>query len=67
MQLSRPGPAASRPLELVSRQDPVPAAGELDEALRAIPGVIETGLFVKRADVVVVAGGAGVRRLSRPS
>lgn len=40
-----------------------PAA--LDAALRVIPGVVETGLFVQRADVVVVAGPGGVRRLGR--
>jgi len=28
---------------------------------------VETGLFVKRADVVVVAGTSDVRRLVRPS
>jgi ribose 5-phosphate isomerase A len=38
----------------------------LDRALRAIPGVVETGLFIARADVVVVAGADGVRQLSRP-
>jgi ribose 5-phosphate isomerase A len=42
-----------------------PAA--LDRALRSIPGVVETGLFVGRADVVIVAGEAGVRRLVRPA
>jgi len=40
-----------------------PAA--LDHALRAIPGVVETGLFVGRADVVLVADEHGVRRLVR--
>jgi ribose 5-phosphate isomerase A len=30
-------------------------AGALDTALRAVPGVVETGLFVGRADVVLVA------------
>jgi ribose 5-phosphate isomerase A len=39
----------------------------LDLALRAIPGVVETGLFIARADVVVVAGAAGVRQLHRPT
>lgn len=39
--------------------------GQLDEELRAIPGVVETGLFVKRADVVIVAGRSGVQRLAR--
>lgn len=40
-----------------------PAA--LDRALRDIPGVVETGLFVRRADVVLVAGTTDVRRLAR--
>lgn len=35
----------------------------LDTQLRAIPGVVETGLFLGRAHVVLVAGAAGVRRL----
>jgi ribose 5-phosphate isomerase A len=38
----------------------------LDRRLRAIPGVVETGLFVARADVVMVGGKGGVRRLIRP-
>jgi ribose 5-phosphate isomerase A len=37
----------------------------LDLLLHAIPGVVETGLFVGRADVVIVAGDQGVRRLER--
>ena len=37
----------------------------LDRALRQIPGVVETGLFIGRADVVLVAGEHGVERLSR--
>jgi ribose 5-phosphate isomerase A len=37
----------------------------LDAALRAVPGVVETGLFCARADVVLVAGATGVRRLAR--
>jgi ribose 5-phosphate isomerase A len=40
-----------------------PAA--LDRAMRAIPGVVETGLFIGRADVVLVAEASGVRRLTR--
>jgi ribose 5-phosphate isomerase A len=35
----------------------------LDQALRSIPGVVETGLFIARADIVVVAGADGVRQL----
>ena len=37
----------------------------LDRELHAIPGVVETGLFVARADVVLVADEEGVRRLER--
>jgi ribose 5-phosphate isomerase A len=44
---------------------PIDDPGSLDRALRAIPGVVETGLFVGRADVVIVADAAGVRRLVR--
>ncbi len=44
---------------------PIDDPGRLDRALRAIPGVVETGLFVGRADVVLVAEKAGVRRLVR--
>jgi ribose 5-phosphate isomerase A len=35
----------------------------LDLKLRAIPGVVETGLFVGRADLVIVATPNGVRRI----
>jgi ribose 5-phosphate isomerase A len=41
-----------------------PAA--LDRRLREIPGVVETGLFVGRADLVLVANATGIRRL-RPA
>jgi len=44
---------------------PIEDPGGLDRALRAIPGVVETGLFVGRADVVIVADNGGVRRLVR--
>jgi ribose 5-phosphate isomerase A len=47
---------------------PIDDPGALDRRLRAIPGVVETGLFVQRADVVLVAGRggvAGVRRMVR--
>lgn len=45
---------------------PIDAPDRLDRELHAIPGVVETGLFCDRADVVLVAGTAGVREL-RPS
>jgi ribose 5-phosphate isomerase A len=38
----------------------------LDERLRAIVGVVETGLFIGRADPVFVAGRDGVHRLDSP-
>ena len=44
---------------------PIAAPGALDAALRAIPGVVETGLFVARADVVLIAGANGVERRAR--
>jgi ribose 5-phosphate isomerase A len=47
------------------RVPPIDDAAALDRALRSIPGVVETGLFVGRADVVVVAEANAVRRLVR--
>ena len=38
---------------------------EVNNRLLAIPGVVETGLFIGRADRVVVAGTSGVRILSK--
>ncbi len=38
-------------------------APAVDRALKAIPGVIETGLFLGLADEVVLAGPAGVERI----
>lgn len=43
---------------------PITHPGETDRLLRSIPGVVETGLFVRRADIVIVAGEEGVRELS---
>jgi ribose 5-phosphate isomerase A len=47
------------------RVEPVVEPAALDHALRYIPGVVETGLFVGRADVVLVAHDRGVDRLTR--
>jgi ribose 5-phosphate isomerase A len=44
---------------------PVDDPAALDHALREIPGVVETGLFVGRADLVIVAGDDGIVRLTR--
>lgn len=41
---------------------PIDDPAALDRALRSIPGIVETGLFVGRADVVLVSDG---RRLVR--
>lgn len=41
---------------------PIADTRGLDAALHAIPGVVETGLFVGRADVVIVAGARGIER-----
>jgi ribose 5-phosphate isomerase A len=48
------------------RVAPIDAPAELDRALKAIPGVVETGLFVGRCDVLLVAEAAGVRRVALP-
>jgi len=39
--------------------------GALEAKLALVPGIVDTGLFVRRADVVLVAGQAGLERLSR--
>jgi ribose 5-phosphate isomerase A len=45
---------------------PIADPAALDAALHMVPGVVETGLFVRRADVVLVARAGGVERLTRP-
>ncbi|MCU0655327.1 MAG: ribose-5-phosphate isomerase RpiA [Polyangiaceae bacterium] len=47
------------------RCGPIDDPSALDQALRGVPGVVETGLFLGRASVVLVAGADGVARLSR--
>ena len=44
---------------------PIADPRALDLALHAIPGVVETGLFIARADVVLVARETGIERLAR--
>lgn len=39
-------------------------AAALDRALTAIPGVIETGLFIGMADEIILAGADGVERIA---
>jgi ribose 5-phosphate isomerase A len=42
---------------------PITDPARLDERLRSVVGVVESGLFIGRADPVFVADAAGVRRL----
>lgn len=44
---------------------PIDDPAKLDSTLRGLPGIVETGLFIGRADVVVVAGAQGIRELRR--
>jgi ribose 5-phosphate isomerase A len=44
---------------------PIEDPAALEQAIRAIPGVIDTGLFLGTADTVVVAEGNEVRELVR--
>ena len=44
---------------------PIRDVHALDIQLREIPGIVETGLFAGRADVVIVAAEGGIRRLTR--
>jgi ribose 5-phosphate isomerase A len=45
---------------------PIVDPGLLEAELLAIPGVVETGLFVGHADIVLVGSNLGVERLVRP-
>jgi ribose 5-phosphate isomerase A len=47
------------------RVSPIADVPVLDRALRAIPGVVDTGLFVGRADVVLIGTSRGVIRRER--
>lgn len=43
---------------------PMDDPARVDREMRSIPGVVETGFFIARADVVIVAGPGGVRRVT---
>ena len=45
--------------------EPLDNAGALDRRLRAIPGVVDTGLFLGTADIVLVAADGAVRERTR--
>ncbi len=44
----------------------IPDPEALDDALKLIPGVVETGLFLGIADAAIIAGPAGVRVIEAP-
>lgn len=46
---------------------PIPSPSKLDIELKTIPGVVETGLFCARADIVLVARPNGVEELRAPA
>lgn len=46
--------------------DPIPDAVALERAMRCIPGVVDTGLFLGTAETVMVADSGLVRTLARP-
>jgi ribose 5-phosphate isomerase A len=43
----------------------IDAPAVLDRELRGIPGVVETGLFVHRCDLLIIAEESGIRRVPR--
>jgi ribose 5-phosphate isomerase A len=47
------------------RMPRIDAPAETDRQLRAVPGVVETGLFVGRCDLLIVAEASGVRKVAR--
>jgi ribose 5-phosphate isomerase A len=47
------------------RVGPIDSPAELDRALHGIPGVVETGLFVGRCDLLIVASAEGTRRVAK--
>ena len=48
------------------RVSPIDNPGQLDADLRRIPGVVETGLFVARVDLLIIGTASGVRRVECP-
>ena len=49
------------------RVGPITDPAGLDRAIREIPGVVGTGLFVGMADLVLVQDGGSIRELRRPA
>lgn len=48
------------------RCGPIADASELERTLKAITGVVESGIFAGLADMAIVASSQGVRRIGRP-
>ncbi len=46
--------------------EPLRSPQQMEESIRAIPGVVGTGLFLGMADVVLVGEGTSVREMRRP-
>lgn len=44
---------------------PIADPAALDRAMRDIPGVVETGLFIRRCDVVIIARETGIEKRKR--
>lgn len=66
MQAGKPFVTDSGNLLYDVRTGEIAKPSELDWRMRRIPGVVETGLFVGRADLVIVAGSSGTRELRPP-
>jgi ribose 5-phosphate isomerase A len=45
---------------------PMDNPADVDRTIRSVPGVVETGLFIARADVVIVGESATIRAMRRP-
>jgi ribose 5-phosphate isomerase A len=46
---------------------PITVPSDLDTAIRALPGVVETGLFIGRTNRLIVAGPDYIREITRPT
>jgi ribose 5-phosphate isomerase A len=67
VQAGRPWRTDSNNFIYDVRTGPLEQPALVDGALRALPGVVDTGLFCGRADLVLVADGISVRQLLRPA
>jgi ribose 5-phosphate isomerase A len=61
----KPGLTDARNYIYDVRTGPIDDPDALEREISRLPGVVETGLFVARADRVIVAGASGIRELSR--